>query len=63
MTNTNVILMLIAIILALKDCRGVNHKDALEEIKNELSNIKHELSNIKNELAKRKSEEIDDEIN
>ena len=43
-TNTDCMLMLIAIILTLKDCKGANYKAELREIKNELSQIKQELA-------------------
>lgn len=43
MTNTDFMLMIIAIILALKDCKGANYEAELREIKNELSQIKQKL--------------------
>lgn len=47
MTNTDVILFLIAIIIGVKDCRGANYKDELREIKRELSNIRSEIRSRK----------------
>lgn len=46
MTNTDSILLLIAIILLLKDCSGANYTRELREIRNELSNIKREIAKI-----------------